>query len=185
MPQERVAITLEDTADPAAVDRVIGSVERLYASLTGSPPPHGDQVYAPIPIERDAGEFVEKRMEQLIRALEVPVMAGGQAWAPPIVVWEGDRETVACLDLPGVQRADVEVVEENGMLTVTGRRQAAYDGQRLQRAERPLGLFRRHILLPRGGKIAGISAKLQDGVLEIRIPKEAGAGVDGRKIEVT
>jgi len=160
-------------------------MERLYESLTGSPPPSRDQVYTPIPVERDPGEFVEKQMEQLLRNLPVQPTTGGQTWSPPVVVWESPQETVACIDLPGVKRTEVDVIEESGMVTVTGLRPVAFDGQRLQFAERPLGLFRRHILLPRGGTVSGISARLQDGVLEIRITKTAAATATTRKIEVT
>lgn len=185
MPQERAATMEDDTMTAAVVDRAIGNVERLYESLTGSPPPSGDATRAPIPVERDPGEFVEKRMDQLLRALDRAPSTGIQAWMPPIVVWEGPRETVACLDLPGVTRTQVEVVEEAGLVTVTGQRPTTYDGQRLQLSERPLGTFRRQILLPQGGKIAGVSARLQDGVLEIRIAKEGGIGAAARRIEVT
>jgi HSP20 family protein len=181
MAQEKSTVTAEETVSKTAVDEAIASMETLYESLTGTPPPSGDQTYAPIPVERDPGEVVGKQLERLVRALEPQAAA---AWAPPLVIWEGPNETLVCLDLPGVGRSDVEVVEDRGMVTITGQRPAAHDGHRVQLAERPMGPFRRHLLLPRGGKVSEISARLQDGVLEIRIAKEAGEKSGTRKIEV-
>jgi HSP20 family protein len=180
MAQEKVAATLEEPVTKTAVDEAIAGIERLYETLTGTPAPEGGQTYAPIPVERNPSDFVEERLERLLGALGQPLVTA--AWSPPMVVWEDTCITVACLDLPGVKRSEIEVVDEGGVITVTGQRQPAYGGHRLQLAERPLGAFRRQILLPRGAQLQ--SAKLQEGVLELHIAKEAPGGAT-KKIEVT
>jgi len=186
MAQEKAAATIEEPVSQTAVDEAIASIEKLYQSLAGSPPLAGDQnqTYTPIPVERDPSEFVAERLEHLLRALDQPLGAAGWAWTPPLVVWEDSRATVICLDLPGVKRSEIEIVDEDGVVTVSGQRRAVYERQRLQLAERPLGPFRRQILLPHNARAAELSAKLQDGVLEIRVAKGAG-GEAKRKIEVT
>jgi HSP20 family protein len=181
MAQEKTgATTLEEPVSKTAVDEAIAGIERLYETLTGTPAPEGGPTYAPIPVERNPSDFVEERLERLLGALGQPFVT--VAWTPPMVVWEDTRATVACLDLPGVKRSEIEVTDEGGVVTVTGQRAAAYGSHRLQLAERPLGAFRRQILLPRGAQV--VNAKLQEGVLELHIAKEA-PGAAAKKIEVT
>lgn len=180
MAQEKAAATLEEPVTKTAVDEAIAGIEKLYETLTGAPAPEGGQTYAPIPVERNPSDFVEERLERLLGALGQPLVT--TAWTPPMVVWEDTRATVACLDLPGVKRSEIEVTDEGGVVTVTGQRPTAYGSHRLQLAERPLGVFRRQILLPRGAQVA--NAKLLEGVLEIHIAKEA-PGTGAKKIEVT
>jgi len=174
--------TIEEPVSRTMVDDAIASIEKLYETLTGSPPAPGD-ANTPIPVERDPGEFVGERLERLVDALGQP-FAASRAWAPPMVVWEGAQETVVCLDLPGVKRTEIEVLDEGGMILVAGQRAADFDRHRLQLAERPLGPFRRQIVLPRGARAAEVGARLEDGVLELRIAKEGTAPAARRKIEV-
>jgi HSP20 family molecular chaperone IbpA len=185
MAQEKVAPTIEEPVNKTLVDDAIASMEKLYETLTGSPPADGDSTRTPIPVERDPGDFVSERLERLVHALGQPLPATGREWSPPIVVWESPQEIVACVDLPGIKRADVEVVDEGDALTVRGELKAAHDGLKLQFAERPLGRFRRQILLPRRARASAVKARLVDGVLEIRIPRESGSSAGGRKIEIT
>ncbi len=185
MAQERAAATvatIEEPVSQTAVDEAIAGIERLYETLAGGPPPAGGQTDTPIPVERNPSEFVAERLEHLLRALEAPLPTPGWAWTPPMVVWEDARETVVCLDVPGVKRRDIEIVDEGGVVRVSGQR-AALDGRRLQLAERPLGPFRRQILLPRNARASELRARLEDGVLEIHIAKEP-AGAAARRIEV-
>ncbi len=189
-PPPATAPTIEEAADKTLVDAAIASMEKLYETLTGSRPAAGEEAatYAPIPVERDPGEFVAERLTRLVHALEQPggiTGAIGREWAPPLVVWESPLDTVVCLDLPGVKRTEVEVIEEGGVVTVSGERPATFDGHGLQRAELPLGRFRRQILLPRGWRGSAVKAKLLDGVLELRIAREGAAGAAARKIELT
>lgn len=182
MAQEKATATIEEPVSQTAVDEAIAGIEKLYETLAGSPPPAGGQAYSTIPVERNASEFVEERLEHLLRALDQPLSTTiGWAWTPPMVVWEDARETVACLDLPGVKRTEIEIVDEGGVVTVTGQRLAVHDGRRLQLAERPLGPFRRQILRPRNAR--EVSARLLDGVLEIHIVKES-EGKAAKKIEI-
>jgi len=167
--------------DPSGVDLVnidetIGRVERLYERVTGRQAPAGERVYAPIPAERDPAEHVEECMDRLLLALgqTSPAEVLAAEWTPPLTVWESDREVLLCLDLPGVQREQVEVTTRANELVITGSRPAPTAGGafQLRSAERPLGRFRRTVLLPAGTRGEPPAARLRDGVLEIRLQKE-------------
>jgi HSP20 family protein len=183
MAQEKATATIEEPATKTMVDEAIASIEKLYETLTGGPPSTGD-ASTPIPVERDPGEFVEEGLERLVGALGQPLAATGHPWSPPMVLWEGPRDTVVCLDLPGVKRTEIEVVDEGGSITISGQRAADFERHRLQLSERPLGPFQRQIVLPRGTRAAEVSARLEDGVLELRIAKDATATAARRKIEI-
>lgn len=182
MAQEKTAATIEEPVSETAVDEAIASIERLYESLAGGPPPTGDQTSAKIPVERNPSEFVAERLEHLLQALGEPRSTAGWAWIPPMVVWESPHETLVCLDLPGVKRSELEIVEEDGVVTVRGQRQAVFEGYGPVHAERSLGPFRRQIPLPRGRRAPELTARLVEGVLELRIAKEAGGSREARKI---
>jgi HSP20 family protein len=176
-------------ADMLEIDPLIMSLERMYQVVTGAPPPPpSEQAYAPIPVERDPGEYVTERLEKLLEAMVSPAGAAGPSqatlaasapWTPPLVVWESDRELVLQVEIPGVRRQDIEVELDGDVLVVRGRRGAEQDGARLRLTERPLGRFERRVQLPRRAERTEPNAKLQDGVLELRLPKpqeEAGGG---------
>ena len=76
-------------------------------------------------------------------------------------------------DLPGVKAGDVEITFEDGLLTIQGERHSAHDaaGEKVHRAERCYGAFRRSITLPSHVEAGRIEASAQDGVLQILVPK--------------
>jgi HSP20 family protein len=186
--KESVANPIE-MAEPTAlqVDEAIGSMERLYTALTGkTPPAPGEQAYAPIPVERDAAEFVGEQIERLRSALDERQSAPrgfGVEWSPAVSVWEEDQELVLCLDLAGVRREDLRLAVQGNQLTVRGQRAAAFDGHRLRLNERPLGPFARTFVLP--PTVQGEpKAQLREGVLEIRLVKGRDAAAERKEVPV-
>lgn len=76
------------------------------------------------------------------------------------------------LDLPGVDREDVDVSMVGDELVVSGerRRPEVPAAAEVHRSERGYGRFRRAVRLPSDVDPAGISAKLEDGVLRLTLP---------------
>jgi len=94
-------------------------------------------------------------------------------WLPAMDLLERDNEYVLRLDLPGVDPKDVKVELENNVLTVSGERKAQHEERRdgAYRLERGYGRFARSLTLPEGVDPAQIAARLENGVLEVRVPK--------------
>jgi HSP20 family molecular chaperone IbpA len=67
---------------------------------------------------------------------------------------------------------------EGGMLVVTGQRSPQLtDGQSLRHAEVRFGAFRRVVPLPPGLLTIDMTARIESGVLEVRIPRDGAGGV--------
>ena len=85
---------------------------------------------------------------------------------------EKDRYVLRA-DLPGVDPKDIEIIAENGILTIRGNRPGETRENRTgySRVERPRGSFYRRFSLPDTADLAQIVARSAHGVLEIGIPK--------------
>jgi HSP20 family protein len=96
-------------------------------------------------------------------------------WALPMDVWETDGEIVYAFDLPGIPKETVSIEFENGVLTVSAERErsAEVPADRLYRFERRYGSFSRAIGLPQGVVEKQISARFDNGVLEVHVQKPA------------
>ena len=99
------------------------------------------------------------------------------AWAPALDITERNDAYLVEADLPGTGPEDVEITFQDGMLTIQGERHPAggTPGEKVHRAERRYGAFRRSITLPSHIRADKIEASAQDGVLQILVPKAADA----------
>ena len=106
-------------------------------------------------------------------------------WAPAVDIREDNKEIALEVELPGIKPSDVEVMAENGVLTIRGEKlSGSTEGSegRYHVVERSYGSFTRSFQLPTGVDEQRIEAEFADGLLTIRIPKAALA--QPRKIEI-
>ena len=95
------------------------------------------------------------------------------AWAPAVDIFEKDQNLVIRAEMPGLNREDIEVGMENGVLTLKGerKREAEFNEGDAYRLERVYGTFTRSFSLPTTVDPAKIEAVYKDGVLEVTVPK--------------
>jgi HSP20 family protein len=100
-----------------------------------------------------------------------------QSWVPPVDVWETADELVYAFDLPGVPESDVNVELQDDTLTVSAQREQSNElsGDGFSRVERRFGTFSRTLGVPHGIAADAVKAKLENGVLEVRVPKPEAA----------
>ncbi|HRC57278.1 MAG: Hsp20/alpha crystallin family protein [Myxococcales bacterium] len=113
-----------------------------------------------------------------------PYARAATAFAPSFDVKETAEAFVVRADLPGVEEKDLDVSIHNGVLTITGSRQAEErkEGESFYLYERQFGSFSRSFALPEIADAEKIGAQLRGGVLELSIGKRAEA--KPRKIEI-
>jgi HSP20 family protein len=102
-----------------------------------------------------------------------PAGNGGRRWIPAMDLLETDEHFVLRADLPGLSQDDVKIELEDNTLTVAGERKSEHEERQegYYRVERAFGTFSRSLTLPRGVKSDAITARFNNGVLEVRIPK--------------
>jgi HSP20 family protein len=105
-------------------------------------------------------------------------------WAPPVDIFEKQDHLVIRAEIPGVQKEDVDVRIENGVLILQGerKREAEVTEANAHRMERIYGTFSRTFSLPTTVDAAKVTATYKDGVLEVSIPKVETA--KPKKIEI-
>lgn len=103
---------------------------------------------------------------------------------PPLNVWEEDDAFQVEAELPGLDLKDLEIfVTGQNQLTIKGERNAVVMDKAVQhRQERQYGKFTRTLTLPTPVDENKIDARLENGVLKIRLPKHERA--KPRKITV-
>jgi len=100
----------------------------------------------------------------------------GNTFTPAVDIKENDNEIRLELELAGMKPEDVEIMAENGVLTVRGEKRSERkegDETRYQVIERTYGTFMRTFQLPQGIDEDQIKADFDNGVLTLHIPKAA------------
>lgn len=97
----------------------------------------------------------------------------------------GEEGYRVLMDLPGIERSDVEIRTVGDELTIAGKRTRpeAPEGAETLHSERGFGRFRRTLRIPADVAREEIGAQLEDGVLTIRLPREARAEAHTVEIE--
>ena len=100
----------------------------------------------------------------------------GNTFTPAVDIKENESEIRLELELAGMKPEDVEIIAENGVLTVRGEKRSERkegDESRYQVIERTYGTFMRTFQLPQGIDADQIKAEFDNGVLTLHIPKSA------------
>lgn len=132
------------------------------------------------------------RMLTLNRALDeafthsVNGNESARLWVPAIDLFEKKDAYVVRAELPGVDRANIEITFEKSILTISGQKAAMLEGReeeiRVFAAERVSGSFSRSLRMPEHIDGDRIEAEYKDGLLTVTIPKAEVA--QPRKIEL-
>jgi len=106
---------------------------------------------------------LDRLTQQLAGAVDRPALMAMDAWR------EQDTFVVE-FDLPGVDPASLDLEIERNVLSVTAERPALQSSGEQVAAERPRGLFRRHLILGDNLETEHVAASYAAGVLRLEIP---------------
>ena len=96
-----------------------------------------------------------------------------ESWAPVVDIVESEKEYTVKAELPGVNKDDVRISLENGILTLSGERKSEHEekDKKTHRIERSYGSYARSFVLPDDVQEEKITAESKDGVLSIHLPR--------------
>ncbi len=123
------------------------------------------------------------QMEKAFREL-TPSAEGSPVWRPPTDVLEDATAYWIRFDLPGVPSAQITVELGDGAVWLSGEKPRRIAGERVLRSEARYGRFGAVVPLPRDAAPEEATARLETGVLTVRVPKRAAAARRKLMIEV-
>ncbi|MBT4207164.1 Hsp20/alpha crystallin family protein [Candidatus Woesearchaeota archaeon] len=92
---------------------------------------------------------------------------------PKINVYEWDDKVGIIAEIPGLRKKDLNIQVEDGILTISGNKHNTFDvdGAKVLRRELKQSSFKRSFELGELLDGENISAKFEDGILSIELPK--------------
>jgi HSP20 family protein len=129
---------------------------------------------APQPMRRwDPFSELEGLQEQLAQLVQVGTQNGngGVPFVPLVDIEETEDAWIVEAELPGVKPEDVNVEVRGSELAISGEIKEREREGILRRRTRKTGEFDYHITLPGEADAEHIDARLDNGVLTVRIPK--------------
>ena len=111
---------------------------------------------------------------------------GKGMWTPAVDIFETEEAVVVKAEIPGVERDQISVEIKDGILTLHGERKFEKEvkEENYHRIERAYGSFHRSFSLPSSVEQDKISAKFNQGVLEVTLPKKERAKPKQIKVDV-
>ena len=115
--------------------------------------------------------------------LQVPSLSSS-GLQPFFDVDEKDSHFLLRCDVPGMSKEDIKIESRDNQLHVSGERKQEHEERKGKRFESEsfYGSFDRWMTLPQNVNADGIEARVQNGVLEIAIPKTAASKAKEIKI---
>ena len=96
-------------------------------------------------------------------------------WIPVVDIDETKDDFVVKVELPGVDKENVSVNIENGVLTIRGEKKVETEDKKRHRVECSYGSFLRSFTLPQSVKADKTEAEYKNGILNLTIPKSEEA----------
>jgi HSP20 family protein len=95
------------------------------------------------------------------------------AWRPPVDIVDTAEAILIYVEIPGVEKDDVDIEVKDNVLTIRGERvvDSRIGNGSYYRSERVFGKFGRSFALPAMIRTDSIKAGFKNGVLRISIPK--------------
>lgn len=93
---------------------------------------------------------------------------------PPINIFQQNDDFVAVIELPGVDKDDLQIEAKESTVRISGKKTPSYGGKAsAHRRERLFGVFDRTLSLPVQIDADAIRAEYRDGLLALFIPRAA------------
>jgi HSP20 family protein len=102
--------------------------------------------------------------------------SGGSAYSfvPRVDIWEEEKAFEIHVAVPGVAKEDFKIEVNDNVLAISGERKFTKDKKEsnYHSVETQFGAFKRAFTLPENVDAASITAKYNNGILEVIVPKD-------------
>ncbi len=141
----------------------------------------GDEVSPFLTLHREMNRLFDDVFSRF--ESRMPALLGRLPAWPSIEVAETDKDVRVTAELPGMDEKDVEVLLDDGMLTIRGEKRAEHEDEGRRFSERSYGQFLRRLPV---GEVEEdkAEASFKDGVLTITLPKSVKAQEKARRIAI-
>ncbi|MCW8931587.1 MAG: Hsp20/alpha crystallin family protein [Gammaproteobacteria bacterium] len=96
-------------------------------------------------------------------------------WVPVVDIEETEDAFTIKSELPGVEKDDVSINIDRGILTIKGEKKTEKEDKKRHRVECSYGSFVRSFTLPQSIKMDEVEAEYNNGILNLTIPKSEEA----------
>ncbi len=127
---------------------------------------------------------MNRLFDDVFRGFDDPRLWGGRGAWPSVDVEETEKEYRVTAELPGLEERDVEVLLQDGLLTVRGEKKLETEARNRSYSERFYGRFERQITLDRDVDDGAVNATFKNGVLTVTVPKNARAVERTKRIPI-
>jgi HSP20 family protein len=107
----------------------------------------------------------------------------GSVW-PSVEISESDSQIIVTAEIPGLEEKDIDVLLDDGVLTLRGEKRSESEDKGRQFSERYYGRFERRIPLGFEVEEDKVAASFRNGLLTVTMPKSASAQSRVKRIEI-
>jgi HSP20 family protein len=148
----------------------------IHAGENGTPVLPASKVGATMATEFadpfDALFNLQRAVESRIASDWLQDQTAAQGPFPPINVFQQGEDILAIVELPGVDKNDLQIQAKENTIRISGKKAAKFpEGVSVHRRERVFGEFDRTLSLPVQLDPDGIKAEHRDGILALFLPR--------------
>jgi HSP20 family protein len=132
---------------------------------------------------------VNRLFDDMFRSFDMTLPSFGRfssldgSW-PSVEVSDNEKEIRVTAEVPGMEEKDIEVLLDDGVLTLKGEKRSETEDKDKQFSERFYGRFERRIPLWAEIEEDKVEAHFKNGLLSVVLPKTAKAQSKAKRIEV-
>jgi HSP20 family protein len=145
-----------------------------------SPATRSDSLNSVMSLHRE----MNRLFDDVFRGFDDSRLFAGRGEWPRVDVDETDKEYRVTAELPGLEERDVEVLLQEGLLTVRGEKKLESENRNRTYSERFYGRFERQITLDRDVDDSAVNATFKNGILTVTVPKSARAVERSKRIPI-
>ncbi|MES1994687.1 Hsp20/alpha crystallin family protein [Sphingomonas sp. Ant H11] len=127
---------------------------------------------------------MNRLFDEAFRDFGAPGLFGRTPAWPSVEVTETEKDVRIAAELPGLEEKDVEVLIEDGVLTLRGEKRSHTEDAARQFSERTYGRFERRIGLGFDVEEEKVAADFKNGVLTVTLPKSERAQSKAKRIAI-